>query len=123
MTTEGNRDSIMNFDDIQIVNVESVTSLSKYPLDLDIDHLDIRKQKLGLDRYRQDTDERKLLSHWVVIVVSSWLFLTLLVLAFNHPWCLNLSDVVCCMLLGTTTVNILGLAYIVLKGLFPENKK
>jgi hypothetical protein len=32
----------------------------------------------------------------------------------------DISDTVLCVLLGTTTINILGLAYIVLKGLFPE---
>jgi hypothetical protein len=102
------------FDEVQYLNFESLA---------DIDESDIEDQKLKSKRYRQDTDERKLLSHWVIGVVSIWLFLTVLMLGLNRLLCLKLSDVVCCMLLGTTTVNILGLAYIVLKGLFPDSEK
>jgi hypothetical protein len=102
------------FDEVQYLNLESLA---------DIDESDIEDQKLKSRRYRQDTDERKLLSHWVIWVVSTWLGITVLILVLNHPLCLKLSDAVCCMLLGTTTVNILGLAFIVLKGLFPDNKK
>lgn len=74
-------------------------------------------------RYRQDTIERKLLSHWVVWIVSVWLGLTALILILMGCGVIAMSDVVVCMLLGTTTANILGLAYIVLKGLFPENSR
>ncbi|MDR1459617.1 MAG: hypothetical protein LBI60_05330 [Bacteroidales bacterium] len=122
MTDNHDESTFVDFDNMQIINVESATPSDKRLLQfVDFDNLDINRQKsLALERYKQDTDERKLLSHWVIWVVSAWLFFTLLILAFNHPWCLGLSDAVCCMFLGTTTVNILGLAYIVLKGLFPE---
>ncbi|MDR1918826.1 MAG: hypothetical protein LBQ65_04170 [Tannerellaceae bacterium] len=83
------------------------------------DSLDIPTQESL--RYRQDTKERKTLSKWVRRVVSLWLVFAAFILLFNHILCFNLSDTVICMLLGTTTINILGLAYIVLKGLF-ENK-
>lgn len=36
---------------------------------------------------------------------------------------LNLDKEVLITLLATTTVNVLGLAYIVLKGIFPEESK
>lgn len=75
-----------------------------------------------VDRYVQDTKERRLLSHWVIGVVSVWLGLVMLVLMLNGKCGITLSDTVLCVLLGTTTLNILGLAYIVLKGLFPESK-
>jgi hypothetical protein len=85
-----------------------------------IDNYDLDKQKSF--RYNQDTKERKFLSHWVVLVVSIWLFWVIFILIFNELL-LNLSDTVICMLLGTTTINILGLAYIVLKGLFNSDNK
>jgi hypothetical protein len=81
-------------------------------------------KKLANKRFEQDTKERKLLSHWVVWVVSVWLFLVIGVLILTGCCrCVDISDTVLCMLLGTTTINILGLAYIVLKGLFPESHK
>jgi hypothetical protein len=112
------------FDNIQVVNTEFMSVSDKTTwVSIDVDNLDIKTQeRLILERYEQDTKERKLLSHWVIIVVSAWLFLTVSILALNHPLCLKLGDAVCCTLLGTTTVNILGLAYIVLKGLFPQPK-
>jgi hypothetical protein len=115
---------VVDFDDIQIISGSS-DSFDKQPRrSVDIDRLDVKKQNaLKHERYRQDTNERRLLSHWVIWVVSTWLFLTVLMLGLNRLLCLCLSDVVCCMLLGTTTVNILGLAYIVLKGLFPNSEK
>ncbi|MDR1938643.1 MAG: hypothetical protein LBQ73_09150 [Tannerellaceae bacterium] len=100
--------------------------LEEYDDDLgwDVDAISFREQKkLKNERYKQDTDERKLLSHWVMCVVSIWLFLVLLILSMNNLLHLNLSDTVVCMLLGTTTINILGLAYIVLKGLFESKSR
>jgi len=79
-------------------------------------------QKLQNERLKQDTTERKILSHWVMSVVSIWLLLVIMVVIFNGTCVIKISDAVVCVLLGTTTLNILGLAYIVLKGLFPESK-
>lgn len=91
----------------------------------DIDNLDLKGQQEALKghRYKQDTKERKLLSHWVICVVSIWLFLVISTLICNSLLSIGLSDTVCVTLLTTTTINILGLAYIVLKGLFPSNEK
>jgi hypothetical protein len=113
---------IADFDDIQILSGSSDLFDKQPPRLIDIDGLDVEKQDM-LRRYRQDTKERRLLSHWVICVVSIWLLLTVLMLGLNRPLCLKLSDAVCCTLLGTTTANILGLAFIVLKGLFPDSKK
>jgi hypothetical protein len=85
----------------------------------DIDRYDIKKQETI--RYRQDTKERRRLSQWVRCVVSAWLFCVMAVVFLKGGGILEVSDTVASVLLGTTTVNILGLAYIVLKGLFPES--
>jgi len=47
----------------------------------------------------------------------------LFVVTFNSTFSFKLSDSVLITLLATTTVNILGLAFIVLQGLFQINDK
>ena len=86
--------------------------------DVDLLSLDEQEKK----RYGQDTRYRKILAHWVMSVVSLWLLLVLLVITFNKIWCLNISESVCITLLATTTVNVLGLAFIVLNGIFGGNR-
>lgn len=56
---------------------------------------------------------RNWLVRWVIITVSIWLALVLGIII-----CCDLSDTVKVTLLTTTTVNILGLPLIILKGLF-----
>ncbi len=67
-------------------------------------------------RYDDNTKHREGLVGWVKCVVSLWLFATFVILSFNNA--LELSEGVLVALLTTTTVNILGLAFIVLRGLF-----
>ena len=83
---------------------------------------DKHNKEVQRKRYEQDTQERKLLSHWVMVVVTAWLGIVIVALIINGIGIIKISDTVACVLLGTTTLNILGLAYIVLKGLFPESK-
>ena len=71
-------------------------------------------------RYLSDTQDRKWLAEWSTSVVSLWLFFILIILIANHDR-LHLSDSVLNVLLGTTTLNILGLTYIVLRGHFNGN--
>jgi hypothetical protein len=87
----------------------------------DIDLYDIEKQKAI--RYGRDTIERQRLAHWVTRTVSLWLFCVIIIIVLRGFCVLKMSDAVTCMLLGTTTINILGLAYILLKGLFPNPPK
>jgi len=112
---------LISKDDIGLQEDKDLDSLDAQYFPFDIDESDFQTQEIR--RYKQDTDERKLLSHWVVIVVSFWLFLVLLLLFCDGIKWICITDTVSCVLLGTTTINILGLAYIVLTGLFPESKK
>ena len=112
--------SINLFEDITIESNDRSLSTNNNQLG-DVDSLSLKGQKTL--RYTQDTKYRKILAHWVMWVVSIWLGLTLFVVTFNKLFCFNLDDSVCIVLLGTTTVNILGLAYIVLKGIFPNKEK
>lgn len=69
-------------------------------------------------RYASDTTARNLLTIWASIIVTIWLTLALYIVCR-----IKLSDTVKCMLLGTTTLNVLGLMYIVLKGYFRDDQK
>ena len=84
----------------------------------DPDSLNISEQKRK--RYEQNTLHRKFLMYWVVSVVSIWLLIVINVIIANAKLKLGMESEVQITLLATTTVNVLGLAYIVLKGLFEE---
>ena len=96
--------------DLKVNNI----GISKFDIDFDKDDLPIQKSK----RYGQDTRYRRYLANWVMFVVAIWLLATIFVIAFNHHFGFNINETVCITLLATTTVNVLGLAFIVLKGIF-----
>lgn len=83
----------------------------------DIDAKSIDAQEII--RFKQDTKHRGLLVKWMMFVVSLWL-LAVLVMLFVNPL-LEIRDSVLITLLATTTVNVLGLANIILKGLFGDS--
>lgn len=103
------------FDDISINNDITDSSCGIIP-STDIDSMNLSDQKK--ERYKQDTRHRHILSCWVMFVVSIWLFLVMTLLFLNGPENLGLNDGVMITLLGTTTINILGLPLIILKSLF-----
>lgn len=72
------------------------------------------------ERFKQDTEFRKHFSNWVMSIVPTWLGLTMVLLFLTGFGCTRFSDTVVVALLTTTTANVLGLAFIVLKGMFPE---
>lgn len=93
----------------------------------DIDSEDLinqvqRRDFLEFERYKSDTKDRKWLARWTVIIVSTWLSIVLAVLILNKIFSLGLSDAVLITLLGTTTLNVLGLSFIVLRGHFTARK-
>lgn len=87
----------------------------------DVDELSIKQQKSK--RYSQNTKYRKYFSLWVMCIVPLWLLAVLVLLVLCGCGVLHLSDATLTTLLATTTVNILGLAYIVLKGMFPQERE
>lgn len=70
-------------------------------------------------RYSQDTKYRKHLTQWVMHIVPIWLLGIFFVVCMCASKIWELTDIAFSALLTTTTANILGLAYIVLKGMFP----
>ncbi len=85
--------------------------------DIDSSGLDIQQKRFRNQRYFEDTINRRKLTRWASKVVTVYLILMCLILCFNTS-IIKLGDNVLIALLGTTTVNVLGLMYIVLKGYF-----
>lgn len=100
-----------------IVNKRIVTSDE---IDTDVDRwgLDGQKKALENKRYSKDTWHRSYLSFWSTILSTVWILFVGFLLIFNHKMEFNLSDEVIIALLTTTTLNLLGLPLIVLRGLF-----
>ena len=73
------------------------------------------------ERYREDTKGRKYLSIWAGKIVTIYLTYVAVILPLNFSY-LHLSDAVLITLLGTTTLNVIGLMYIVLKGYFAAKR-
>ena len=97
------------------VSWEGLADNAPDPLFNNVDNAPLKEQ---VHRYHQDTEQRLFLAKWVVWVSSIWLGAVLLILTFCGLRFLALDVVVLNVLLATTTANVLGLAYIVLKGLF-----
>ena len=87
----------------------------------DVDDLSMRQQRKM--RFSQDTRYRRYLANWVMIIVPFWLFSVIVTLILCGCSVIKLDKEVVITLLATTTVNVLGLAYIVLKGISPESKE
>jgi len=93
------------------------TDSIEFPED-NVDNYDLKEQRIT--RYQQNTRYRSLFAKWVLWIVPIWIGIILIMLLCQGLKWIALDDGVIITLLATTTANILGLAYIVLKGMFPE---
>jgi hypothetical protein len=84
--------------------------------DYDSDDLPAQESKLRQERYQQNTLDRKWLAIWTAFIVTFWLIAVITIVIYSKCW--ELSDAVIMTLLGTTTLNVLGLSFIVLRGHF-----
>ena len=78
----------------------------------------VKEAKNRQKRYEQNTEQRLFLAKWVVWTSSIWLVAVIAIIVLAGFTVLHLSPSVLYVLLATTTANVLGLAYIGLKGLF-----
>lgn len=90
------------------------SNLDKLDIDGQIKALSFHEE---LKRFNQDTKNRSVLARWTFGIISVWLIAVLILLSFNF-----LSESVYITLLATTTVNIIGLPAIVLRGYFVSEK-
>lgn len=85
------------------------------------DYLNETLNDLQLRRFKQNTDSRWVLTLWAMVLVTWWL------IELNHIVKMNsskyfISDNVMMTLLGTSTVNVLGLVLVVMYDLFGKGK-
>lgn len=97
------------------------TQTTGQDIDIDSDNLDAQRKRFENQRYKSDTESRGWLGAWTSVVVTLWLIAVLTILILNDRY-ICLSDTVLTTLLVTTTLNVLGLSFIVLKGHFPNSK-
>ena len=93
----------------------------------DRETIDKCAQLIALHRHMENTSARKRLERWAKYVISIYLFTVLLILLlvgglFGKDR-LVLDQTVIVVLLSTTTVNIIGLGLIVLRGHFEHKKQ
>jgi hypothetical protein len=102
-----------NFDRLEFLG--EVDSKDTHTIE-NVDDMSLAEQKAV--RYGQDTKYRSHLAIWVMWIVPGWLVLVIVILGLCGFRVMELNTEVLITLLATTTVNVLGLAYIVLKGIF-----
>lgn len=84
---------------------------------------------ISLHRIVENTKARGRLEKWITRLIACYLFAVLaiiLLVALSHkdsPVLFRLSDTVLITILSTTTVNIVALGIILVRGLFHENEK
>lgn len=76
-----------------------------------------------LARYADTSSLRRRTAKWVMWIVSLWLAAVIVVLVCAGLEWITLSNRVLIALLTTTTVNILGLPLVVLRGLYPKEEE
>jgi len=83
---------------------------------------DLELKKIEMQEYKQNISERKRYANRVFIFVIGWLVAAISILILNGLRILHLSDTILSILIGTTTLDIFGFFYLVMRYLF-ENKK
>lgn len=86
----------------------------------DIDKGSLEEQMLL--RFKLGTEYREKFSEWVIYIIPTWLVLVLFVFILHGIRNLKFESSEIIALLATTTANVLGLAFIVLKGFFGDKK-
>lgn len=84
--------------------------------------IDYCEKYIYLHRIIENTRARRRLERWVTRLISTYLLIvfTLITISYILKWNLPLSVVI--TILSTTTVNIVALGYILVRGLFHENE-
>lgn len=99
------------------IEITSGTTLNPIRKASSMDYDSLNRNEQIKDK-RTDRSHRTGLIKWVKWNVSGWLICVIAILACCGFGWMELSSGVLDVLLATTTVNILGLAFIVLKGFF-----
>ena len=82
----------------------------------------LNKLELKNVRYRDNSDMRKALVIAFTTIIAFWLLSVLLILVGNNLNRYDLSENTLIAFLTTSSANVLGMMYVILKNLFPEKK-
>ena len=83
----------------------------------------LNKLELKNVRYRDNSDMRKALVIAFTTIIAFWLLSVLLILVGNKLNRYDLSENTLIAFLTTSSANVLGMMYVILKNLFPEKNK
>ena len=106
----------------EVQNYKKEDFVNLTPHDLRVRDENLREKTLKNDITQQELQLKKDIYRWVKWVVSLYLIFiafVLILLVFNIGM---LESRVIMMLLGTTTVNMIGLPFAIIKSLFPAKK-
>lgn len=94
----------------------------------DRDVLEASRNLLEQHRMQENTKARRRLERWATWIISCYLLAVLLLVIVNgvisvvHSNTEFITSKIMVVILSTTTINIIGLGLIVLRGHFPQNK-
>ena len=76
-----------------------------------------------LHRIVENTRARRRLERWITRLISIYLLMVLILIAVSYIFRWNLHSGVIITILSTTTINIVALGYILVRGLFHEHEE
>lgn len=82
----------------------------------------LNKLELKNARYKDNSDMRKALVVAFTTIIAFWLLAVILILVGNRVRKYDLSENTLIAFLTTSSANVLGMMYVILKNLFPEKK-
>lgn len=122
----------LNLESVRVLSPRAITntpgqdtSLETDTLEKDQLRIEIERLRVELDSLKQDIRQRKAFAPKLYVLTCVWLSLVLAILLLQgfsegRYHFFRLSEGVLIALLGTTTVNVVGLFYVVAKYLFPQ---
>lgn len=122
----------LNLESVRVLSPRAITNTPGEDTSLEMDTLerdqlrvDIEKLRAELDSFKQDIRQRRTFAPKLYTLTCVWLVLVIAIVLLQgfsegrfHVF--RLAEGVLIALLGTTTVNVVGLFYVVAKYLFPE---
>ena len=111
---------------LKLINADPKTGTSTSDINTkaEAEDLDNQHKKAQLEDVKQDTEERKKYAFWFFLLACVWITIVTVLLLLQgfglRSWEFKLSDPVMLAVIGSTTVNILGILYVVANYLFPK---
>ncbi len=132
MQPPSDKDPDLNLKNVRVLSPRGMTntpgedtSLETQTLEREQLRVDIEKLRAELDSFKQDIGQRRTFAPKLYVLTCWWLGCVIVIVltqgfSEGRYHFFRLNDGVLIALLGTTTVNVVGLFYVVAKYLFPE---